>query len=139
MTSNTTPPSSFANRRVLVVDDDPVITAYIAETLADEGYDPLTAPNGAAALHLLEREDAGRRPAPNLILLDMRMPVMDGWTFAEAYRRRPGPHAPIIVITAAHDALNRMQEVGAFAVLPKPFDLERLLAEVDRCVAATAA
>ena len=127
----------IGTRRILVVDDDPVISSYIAETLGDEGYQAATAPNGAVALRMLERDRAdGHRP-PDLILLDMRMPVMDGWAFARAYREMPGPHAPIVVITAAHDALDRTHEVGAFSVLPKPFDLEDLLDEVDRCLAAT--
>ena len=55
------------------------------------------------------------------------------WAFARAYREMPGPHAPIVVITAAHDALDRMNEIGAFGVLPKPFDLDQLLDEVERC------
>ena len=125
--------SRIMTRRILVVDDDPVISGYIAETLGDEGYDAATAPNGAVALRTLQRDRAEGRPAPDLILLDMRMPVMDGWAFARAYREMPGPHAPIVVITAAHDALDRMNEIGAFGVLPKPFDLDQLLDEVERC------
>lgn len=119
--------------RVLVVDDDPVISSYIAETLGEEGYDAATASNGRIALGMLERDREAGRPAPDLILLDMRMPEMDGWTFARAYRETPAPHAPILVITAAHDALNRLQEVGAVEVLPKPFDLDQLLDAVERC------
>jgi two-component system, chemotaxis family, chemotaxis protein CheY len=131
--------TNVATRRILVIDDDPVISGYIAETLGDEGYHAATAPNGAAALRLLERERAEGRPPPDLILLDMRMPVMDGWTFTRAYRETPEPHAPIVVITAAHDALDRLHEVGAFGVLPKPFDLDELLDEVERCFRETAA
>ena len=124
---------------MLVVDDDPVISTYIAETLGDEGYEASTASNGAAALRMLEQDRVSGRPDPDLILLDMRMPVMDGWTFAREYRKLPGPHARILVITAAHDALNRLQEVQAVEVLPKPFDLDELLDAVDRCVGAETA
>jgi two-component system chemotaxis response regulator CheY len=127
-------------RHVLIIDDDPIISSYIAETLGDEGFEAATASNGAVALRMLEEERSEGCPPPNLILLDMRMPVMDGWTFAREYRRTPGPHAPILVITAAHDALNRLDEVEAIGVLPKPFDLDQLLDEVQRCLGeATAA
>jgi two-component system, chemotaxis family, chemotaxis protein CheY len=117
---------------ILVVDDDPVTLRIIADTLADEGYEALTAPHGAAALDCLEQRQAAGAPAADLILLDMRMPLMDGWAFAEAYRRTPGPHAPIVVMTAAHDALDRAAQIGAEGVLSKPFDLDDLLAIVQR-------
>ena len=83
---------------ILVVEDDADLRFLIAESLTDEGYTVVTAPHGAAAL------DCVARARPSAILLDMRMPVMDGWAFARAYRARPGPHAPIIVCTAARDA-----------------------------------
>ena len=83
---------------VLVVDDDPDIRDFVQFGLEDEGYRVLTASHGQAALNLL------RRSAVNLILLDMRMPVMDGWTFASLYRQQAAPCAPIVLITAAQDA-----------------------------------
>jgi CheY-like chemotaxis protein len=112
---------------VLVVDDDAMIRSYVAEILADEGYLPEQAQNGREALDILDRRARDGRPQPDLILLDMRMPIMDGWAFAEAYRARPGPHAPIVVTTAAHDAAARAAQVRADGVLPKPFDLDQLL------------
>jgi CheY-like chemotaxis protein len=84
---------------------------------------------GAVALELVEGEP------PSLILLDMRMPVMDGWTFARAYRARPGPYAPILVLTAARDPETRAAEIQADGCLSKPFDLEDLLNLVDRLAA----
>ena len=123
-------PQAVATRRVLVVDDDRVIRECVAETLREEGYEARTAMNGAEALELIE---AG--PAPDLIVLDMRMPVLDGWGFARAYRARPGPHAPIVVITAAHDSPERLVELQAEDVLPKPFDLDQLVRAVERCLA----
>jgi CheY-like chemotaxis protein len=126
--------AAVGTRRVLIVDDDRVIRQCIADTLREEGYEALTAGHGAEALALLG-DGLGR---PDLILLDMRMPVMDGWTFAREYRRTPGPHAPIVVITAAHDALDRTLEIGAEGVLPKPFDLDQIVEVVDRCLAASA-
>jgi CheY-like chemotaxis protein len=115
---------------VLVVDDDRVIRECIAETLKEEGFRTATAVNGADALALIERGSA-----PDLIVLDMRMPVLDGWGFAREYRARPGPHAPIVVITAAHDSLERLTELEAEDVLPKPFDLDHLVRAVRGCLA----
>jgi CheY-like chemotaxis protein len=117
-------------RRILIVDDDRVIRQCIADTLREEGYEAVTASHGAEALARL-RDEPDR---PDVILLDMRMPVMDGWALAREYRRLPGPHAPIVVITAAHDALDRLLEVGAEDVLSKPFDLDQVVAVVGRCL-----
>jgi CheY-like chemotaxis protein len=115
--------------KILVVDDDASIRSFIELALDTEGYQVVTAPNGALAL------DAAGHGEPDLILLDMRMPVMDGWTFARAYRSRPGPHAPIVVLTAARDASARAAEINADAHLGKPFDLDELLGIVERYVA----
>jgi CheY-like chemotaxis protein len=110
-----------ASARILVVDDDEGILGFVTEALAEEGYEVLAARDGAEAL-----EQASREP-PDLILLDMRMPVMDGWQFTAAYRSRPGPHAPIIVMTAARDAPGIANEIHAQGCLPKPFTLTDLL------------
>ena len=107
-------------RPILVVDDDPSIRDLIAMALADQGYEVEAAPHGAAALEIVGHTQ------PSMILLDMRMPVMDGWEFARVYRDKPGPHAPIIVLTAARDAGQRAAEIGADGFLGKPFDLDDL-------------
>ncbi len=111
---------------ILVVDDDDVILSSIEFILADEGYRVVVAMNGKEAL-----ERAAGDP-PCLILLDMKMPILDGWGFAEAYRQQPGPHAPIIVMTAAHDSRSRAAEIGADGYISKPFDVDRLVALVHR-------
>lgn len=116
-------------RPILVVDDDEIILSTLALFLADEGYAVVAASNGKEALEHAERQH------PRLILLDMKMPVMDGWAFAVAYRGRPGPHAPIIVMTAARDARSRAAEIAADGFLAKPFDLDRLLDLVRRYAA----
>jgi CheY-like chemotaxis protein len=113
--------------KILVVDDDASIRSFIELALYTEGYQVVTAPNGALALH-----DVADHGEPDLILLDMRMPVMDGWQFAQAYRQRPAPHAPIIVMTAAQHAREWCAEVNADACLPKPFDLDALIACVEK-------
>jgi two-component system chemotaxis response regulator CheY len=116
-------------RPILVVDDDAAVRRLLSWALTDEGYAVLEAPDGAVALA------RAQEAAPGLILLDMRMPVLDGWAFARRYRARPGPHAPIICVTAALDAaaaVARGAQIGAAATLSKPFDLDDLLALVRR-------
>src|SRR5262245_43550605 len=113
-------------QQILIVDDDQEIREMVKYALVDEGYDVLTADNGGIALDMLSER------TPHLILLDMRMPVMDGWTFASAYRQRPPPHAPIVVMTAAIDAVQWSREVNAAGCIPKPFELTRLFATVRR-------
>ena len=112
--------------RVLVVDDDPAIRDLVKIVLASGGYEVHTAEHGAAALEL------AREARPGLILLDMRMPVMDGWEFARIYRERPGPHVPIVVITAAHEVAERAAQVSADDFLAKPFDIDDLVQVVGR-------
>jgi len=111
----------MAAGRVLVVDDEQDIREFLAFALENKGYNVTTADNGAAALN-----EVARGPV-DIVLLDMRMPVMDGWAFAQAYRQQPGPHAPIVVITAAHDAAARAAQIEAQDYLAKPFDLDDLL------------
>src|SRR5919204_5081041 len=112
-------------QQVLVVEDDEGIRELVAMALSSAGYEVMSAPDGAAALALLTTS----RPA--VILLDMLMPTMDGWEFARLYEQRPGPHAPIIVLTAAHDAQARAAEIKADAWLAKPFHLVDLYACIE--------
>ncbi|HEU5314529.1 MAG TPA: response regulator [Chloroflexota bacterium] len=116
---------------ILVVDDDSNIRELLCDALGDEGYDVLPAGNGQEALDSLRRLLPHR---PGLILLDMNMPVLDGWGFAGAYRRFPMPpaHAPIVVCTAGHAAARCAAEVGADGYLSKPFDLSTLFRTLDR-------
>ncbi len=117
---------------VLVVEDDPDLRALEAELLSSAGYRVTTAADGLEALDRAEEE----RPA--LVLLDMRMPRMDGWKFAAAFRERYGDACPIVVVTAAEDARRRAEEVGASGWLAKPFDVDEVLREVERHVASPA-
>ncbi|MBX6343276.1 MAG: response regulator [Thermomicrobiaceae bacterium] len=110
---------------VLLVDDDQSIRELVDLALTDEGFRVVTAPHGAAALEIL------RSCAPAVILLDMRMPIMDGWQFARAYRELPGPHAPIVVVTAAREAAERAAQIEADGVLAKPFGLDELVEVVQ--------
>jgi CheY-like chemotaxis protein len=110
---------------VLVVDDEADIRATVSAMLEIEGYEVAEASNGADALVMLEK----RRP--DLILLDMRMPVLDGWGFAAELRRR-GHRTPIVVMTAARDAAHWAAEIAAQAFVSKPFGFEDLIAAVER-------
>lgn len=114
---------------VLVVDDDESIRQFIRMALTMEGYDVVTVADGQAAL------DAVAVRSPRVILLDMRMPVMDGWQFARLYRERPGASAAIVVLTAARDAAASAAAIRADAFLSKPFELRELLGVVARLVA----
>ena len=105
---------------VLVVDDDEGVRAVMATALEDDGWTVATAENGRRALDTL------RETRPEAIILDLRMPVMDGVTFAQQYREFPEPRAPLILISATvtHAAI---QETGAVTGLRKPVDLDVLL------------
>jgi len=113
---------------ILLVDDDPTIREFISIVLEDEGYSVVTATNGASALKRIEEY------TPSLILLDMNMPLMNGWDFAEAYNQRQGDHAPIIVMTAAQSADTVAAEISASGVLSKPFDIDDLIVLVKKWV-----
>jgi CheY-like chemotaxis protein len=120
--------------RVLVVDDDDDIRTMLELTLEAEGLEVVTAPHGAAALDVLtgSTPETAVRPPVDVILLDMRMPVMDGWTFAQRYRETPPPHVPIVVLTAAVDASKSAAQIGAADSLGKPFAIEHLLDVLSR-------
>jgi CheY-like chemotaxis protein len=110
---------------ILVVDDDPDILSTVSDILEFEGYPVERASNGAEGLRAVERT------RPSLVLLDMRMPVLDGWGFARSLQDR-GIKLPILVMTAASDAHRWAQEIGAAGYVAKPFELLDLLAAVAR-------
>ncbi len=110
--------------QVLVVDDDAPIRDFVKATLEGEGYQVVTAENGSVALQILS---SGTAFQPNIILLDMRMPIVDGWQFAKAYQELPGIKVPIIVLTAATEPAKFAAQIKADNYLPKPFDLADLL------------
>lgn len=113
---------------VLVVDDDPDILEALSEILEAEGFEIRRARNGKEALEKLEPDP------PQLILLDLMMPVMDGWEFAQRLRQLPPRVAniPIIVLSADRNVSNKAAEIGAVGHLAKPFELNDLLDMVRR-------
>ncbi len=115
-----------AAKHVLVVEDHPAIRALLEAALSMEGYAVRTAAHGKAALEQL----AAFRPC--VILLDLVMPVLDGWGFLDAYRGLPGGDARIITMAAG---LGNPRQAGDLSVhdhVQKPFDLERLSELVGR-------
>ncbi len=110
---------------ILVIDDDPSILEAVSDILTFEGYTVERATNGAEGLELLEHLH------PRLVLLDMRMPVLDGWGFVRALRAQ-GRTLPIVVMTAAQDARRWAQEIAADGYLAKPFELPELLDAVGQ-------
>ncbi len=110
---------------ILVVDDDDSIRDMVSSVLREAGYTVREASDGAAGLRAVQTE----RPA--LILLDLRMPKVDGWEFAQRLRES-GTEIPIVVMTAVHDARRAAESMKAVDHLPKPFDIDDLLALVVR-------
>ena len=114
------------NASILVVEDDLDLLGLVEMLLQDAGHRVRTASNGLQALERVSDE------MPGLILLDMRMPVMNGWEFAREFQARHGRACPIVVVTAAENAQLRAKEIEADAWLAKPFDLDDVLRTVDR-------
>ncbi len=106
---------------VLVVDDDPDIRDALCELLEDEGYRAVSASNGQEALVYLKS-----REPPCVILLDLMMPVMDGWEFRRVQKGDPRwSNIPVVVITAAGNY--GASTISVERVLPKPLQLEHVL------------
>ncbi len=109
--------------RVLVVDDDPEVVGAVGEALQDDGYRVETATDGAAALKsVLEAP-------PDLIVLDVRMPDLNGWEFCEIVRRQSHTRdVPVLFLTACSEVRDQItaMQVGGSDHLPKPFRLEAL-------------
>lgn len=114
---------------VLVVDDDPDILEAMVEILEVEGFATRRARNGLEALEQVSLK------VPQLILLDLMMPVMDGWEFAQRLRQRDGGRQiPIVVLSADRSVGAKSKELGAVGYLAKPFDLSDLLELVRRSI-----
>ena len=112
---------------VMVVEDDFAIRETLRELLEDEGYRVTWASNGREALARI------REHAPRLILLDLMMPVMDGWEFRSAQQRDPElANIPVIVISADHALEQKVGDLSPAGWLAKPFELDALLATVHR-------
>ena len=120
--------SGLQARRVLVVDDDPFLREALLVALKLEGYAGVGAGDGIEGLTAIDREP------PDVIVLDLQMPRLDGRGFARELRRR-GRRIPIVVISAATDGAVQTREINADAYLAKPFELADLFATIRRLLA----
>jgi DNA-binding response OmpR family regulator len=115
--------------RILIVDDDGVIRRLAEDFLGEEGFDVLGADTATAGL------DALVTYQPDLVLLDLRMPGMDG----QAFCAHMGPESraiPVLVLSGANDVHRVAAEIGAAGAIRKPFDLDDLLGTVRRLIPA---
>jgi two-component system, chemotaxis family, chemotaxis protein CheY len=124
---------SFGARpRVLVVDDDRDCRELLHDALDSEGFDVVTAKNGAEAL------DVAHQQTPGVILLDLMMPVLDGFGFRE--RQRADMHIaqiPVVCISGRHNARAAAEQLGAVACVEKPIRFDDLFDAIRRALTAT--
>jgi CheY-like chemotaxis protein len=111
--------------RVLVVEDESALRTLLEGVLRAVGWEVRSAPNGAVAL------EVSAEWQPDLILLDLMMPVRGGWAFLKHYRERDEDRTPALVVSAVVEQLPSVDDLGVVGVLAKPFDLEQPLELVE--------
>jgi urea transport system substrate-binding protein len=116
--------SEATGPKILIVEDDEDLLDLMKLVLAGEGYQVETARNGHDAMELV------RKDLPDLILLDMKMPVMNGWEFAARFYHQHERVAKVLVVTHAASAQSRAGDVNATGFLGKPFSKDQLIAAV---------
>lgn len=116
--------------RVLIVDDDDELAEVLRQALREAGYAVATVRHGAAALELIGQIQ------PELILLDLTMPIMDGWSFLTQYRRSAKGGGRIVLLTGHPNVQEISQTLGADAYVGKPFELRQLLTTVEQQLGA---
>ena len=114
--------------RILVIDDEPMVREAVGRMLVAEGYSVDQATDGAAALALLDADP------PDVILLDLMMPGMNGRQFLTVLRDDRRSDVPVVVMTAVHGLAQRAVDLGATDVVEKPFDLDELLNKIALAV-----
>src|SRR5438093_10220027 len=123
-----------ASAMVLVVDDESDLRQLVAELLSGHGYDVVLAQHGREALERLCDH------CPDLVLLDLNMPVMDGWQFRAEQRRLLEPdlvNIPVLILSGADSADQHAATLDAVGAIEKPFDPDRLLNAVRMALPAT--
>ena len=116
---------------VLIVDDNPDILLLLETNLRRAGFGIIKAGDGEMALRAIEEDE------PDVVLLDLMMPVLDGWGVLERLRERPSS-PPVIIISAATSQTNvdRAYEMGAVGYITKPFSLADMIETIDRVLDA---
>ncbi len=114
-------------KTVLIVEDERDILYTLKDFLESENYHVLTAENGFEAMEAIKGFGI-----PHLILLDMKMPIMNGWEFAIEFLDKHDHQSPIVVMTAAANAEERAKDISAVGWVEKPFDLDVLLKTVRK-------
>ena len=118
----------MAAKHILIVEDDHDVAQSVAEVLESSGYGTGIAANGREALDYLKTNTH-----PDLILLDMMMPVMDGWQFREEQRKSPAfDSIPVVIVTADGNARGKAEAIQAAGLVSKPVTIDGLLNEVER-------
>jgi len=112
--------------RVLVVDDDDELADVLRQALRESGYAVATVRHGAAALEVIGQIQ------PELILLDLTMPIMDGWSFVKQYRHRGNTVGRIVLLTGHPNVREISLSLGADAYVGKPFALAELLTTMQQ-------
>jgi CheY-like chemotaxis protein len=125
-------PEVIPRKTILLVEDDLDIRDVVQEVLEEQGHDVVPARTGRQALEFLAL-DTG--PPPDIVILDLMMPIMTGWQVLETIRRTPElADIPVVVVTAA----TQDRPLGAQAFLRKPFDIGDLLETIRRLPPRTA-
>ena len=114
---------------ILIVEDNELARANLVKILESAGYSPASVTNGREALDYLES-----KPPPDLILLDMLLPVLDGWRFLDHLRKTNKTTAPIIVTTGTVLSRKWAEDHGCAGFIRKPIDVDELLNEIQRCI-----
>jgi DNA-binding response OmpR family regulator len=119
--------------KVLVVDDEPALRSLLKTNLSIEGFEAITARDGAEALQVIRDE------APDVVLLDVMMPVLDGWQVLEELSKEPNRTTRVILVTAKASTEAKLQgwELGCDEYLTKPFDLDVLIDRITEVAART--
>lgn len=115
--------------KILVVDDDRDAREFLSAVLSMSGFEPITAQNGEEAL------ETARRERPATVLLDLMMPVRDGlWFLQQRQKDALLSSIPVVVLSAFLTALPRAESLGAQLCMPKPVDVDQVIATVERLV-----
>lgn len=115
--------------RVLVVDDEPDLRALYSVNLSEAGHEVIMASNGAEGLDVLTRE------RPDVILVDLMMPVMDGYEFLQNLRKMPEHRRTPVIVVSAIATGGFSKKLGASGFVAKPFDADELISAVERYAA----